>query len=355
LPETEHLHDTQDDEVADAAVDDFLVDEEGLIDQAEGVADDDAIDETAADDVQDNASVGPSPPGDDADEADERLESMEGGAASDEASADRNPEDGARPEVANAPFSSKADSGDFGAEAGEPAEGGSFGGGGWGAGPRSRPAPSRAERQERRSRLLSYVNAAPRDGTSTDQGAPGEDLGSLIDLAAIEAVLKYEQRAGRAPVEQPHNNPGFDIVSTGADASARRLIEVKGLEGEWTERGVKLSHVQFATAQAYPAEYWLYVVEHARDLKNQRVSAIANPFSKVVEYWFDHGWKGAIEEVVAATELNLDVGVKLRHAIWGTGTIEKVNRHGIAISLLIDFGDEGRKLIPFNSSLEFLS
>lgn len=129
---------------------------------------------------------------------------------------------------------------------------------------------------------------------------------------------------------------------------------MKGLEGEWTERGVKLSHIQFATAQTYPGEYWLYVVEHARDLKNQRVSAIANPFSKVVEYWFDHGWKGVIEEVGAAADLNLEVGVKLRHAVWGIGTIEQVNRRGIAISLLMNFGDEGRKLIPFNSSLEFV-
>lgn len=354
LPVTVQLHDTQDDEVADAAADDPLMDEEGLIDHAEGVADDDVIDQTPADDVQDNSSAGPSPSGEDADEAAEPLESTEGGTASDEASAGRNPKDGTGHETGDVPFSSKADSGEFGAETGQAAEGSTFGGG-WGPGPRSRPAPSRAERQERRSRLLSYVNAAPRAGTSTDQGTSGEDLGSLIDLAAIEAVLRYERRAGRDPVEQPHNNPGFDIVSASADGTARRLIEVKGLEGEWTERGVKLSHVQFATAQTYPGEYWLYVVEHARDLKNQRVSAIANPFSKVVEYWFDHGWKGAIEEVAVANELNLEVGVKLRHAVWGKGTIEKVNRHGIAISLLIDFGDEGRKLIPFNSSLEFLS
>lgn len=95
-------------------------------------------------------------------------------------------------------------------------------------------------------------------------------------------------------------------------------------------------------------------MEHARDLKNQRVSAIANPFSKVVEYWFDHGWKGVIEEVGAAADLNLEVGVKLRHTVWGIGTIEQVNRRGIAISLLMNFGDEGRKFIPFNSSLEFV-
>ena len=61
-----------------------------------------------------------------------------------------------------------------------------------------------------------------------------------------------------------------------------------------------------------------------------------------------------VEEVVAAADINLDVGVKLKHAIWGIGTIEQVNRRGIAISLLMNFGYQGRKLIPFNSSLEFV-
>jgi hypothetical protein len=77
----------------------------------------------------------------------------------------------------------------------------------------------------------------------------------------IKLVSFRGSRPGRDPVEQPQNNPGFDIVSAVADGTPRRLIEVKGLEGEWTERGVKLSHVQFATAQTYPGEYWLYVVE----------------------------------------------------------------------------------------------
>lgn len=247
----------------------------------------------------------------------------------------------------DAPFLSKPDQGEFGAE---PHEASADGGRGSAARPRDRQGPSRAERQERRSRLLSYVYATPREDGSGDQRMSAEDIGPLIDDGAIEAVLRYEKRAGRDPIEQPHNNPGFDIVS----GLPRRLIEVKGLEGEWTERGVKLSHVQFATAQAYPGEYWLYVVEHARDLKNQRVHAIANPFSKVVEYWFDHGWKGVVEEVVAAADLNLEIGVRLKHPLWGIGTIEQVNRHGLAISVLMNFGDEAPKLIPFNSSLEFV-
>lgn len=117
---------------------------------------------------------------------------------------------------------------------------------------------------------------------------------------------------------------------------------------------MKLSHVQYATAQQHPGDYWIYVVEHARDLQTHRVSAIANPFSKVVEYWFDHGWKDATEEIATATDMNLEVGARVKHFMWGVGTIEQVNRRGMAISLLINFRDEGRKLIPFNANLEFI-
>ena len=92
----------------------------------------------------------------------------------------------------------------------------------------------------------------------------------------------------------------------------------------------------------------------ARDLQMHRVSAIASPFSKVVEYWFDHGWKGATEEVASATDLNLEVGARVRHLVWGMGTIEQVTRHGIAMSLVVNFGYNGRKFIPFNSNLQFV-
>src|SRR3546814_6856615 len=105
-------------------------------------------------------------------------------------------------------------------------------------------------------------------------------------MAAIAAVLKYEARLGRNAVEQAHNNPGYDIVSSGSDGSERRLIEVKGLEGEWTERGVKLSRVQYATAQHYGASYWIYFFEPALDLLNHPVFSISIPFSPFVVFFF---------------------------------------------------------------------
>src|SRR3546814_2127862 len=66
--------------------------------------------------------------------------------------------------------------------------------------------------------------------------------------------------------------------------------------------------------------------------------------SDLEEYWFDHGWRDVIDETATANDINLEVGAKLRHAVWGLGTIQELKRHGAGINLLIDFGDEGRKL-----------
>lgn len=354
LPETEELRDTQDEDIIEAH------EEDEEVSDAEG-----ARDSTTEEPVNEgDAGVHDDPVSDDSSsKRHEKTAATEGGEATDKARNVTGPaaapehhtgaSGGPRSEAA--PFSSKPDQGKFGAEPSATAAGGSLGGGGgWSGQGRDRHGPSAAEYRARRSRLLSYVSATSQDGSSGKQDASSEDIGSLIDAAAIEAVLKYERRAGRDPVEQAHSNPGFDIVSDSKDHSPRRLIEVKGLEGEWTERGVKLSPVQFAMAQSHPDEYWLYVVERARDLKNQRVNAIVNPFSKVVEYWFDHGWKGVIEEGLGAADLNLQPGTKLKHSLWGIGTIEKVERRGILISLLMDFGYQGRKMIPYNSSLTFL-
>jgi hypothetical protein len=201
--------------------------------------------------------------------------------------------------------------------------------------------------------MRSYV-AREGDRAGDDASASGgDDIGGLIDIAAISAVMKYEEQRGWKAEVQPHNNPGYDIVSRGP-AGERRLIEVKGLENEWTERGVKLSHVQFGMAERHPDEYWIYVVERARELGHLRVSAIANPFQKVEEYWFDDAWRALADEGAGAQELNVTVGASIRHRLWGTGRIVEVQEGGIGIKLKIDFGFEGIKLVPFNSSLELI-
>ena len=202
--------------------------------------------------------------------------------------------------------------------------------------------------------MLSYVardgDRGPDDRASTSSD---DDVGALVDLAAISAVIKFEEQRGWTPEEQSHNNPGYDIVSRGGNGE-RRLIEVKGLENNWTERGVKLSHVQYGMAQKHPEEYWIYVVEQARDLGHQRVNAIGNPFQKVDEYWFDDAWRALADEGANAQELNVRVGSKVRHKLWGNGRIVDVQKGGVGIKVKIDFGFEGLKFVPFNSSLEII-
>ena len=223
-----------------------------------------------------------------------------------------------------------------------------------GIGGHAHTADGSRERRARTSRMRSYVaregDRGPDDGASTD----GEDdVGALVDLAAIKAVIKYEEQRGWRPVEQPHNNPGYDIVSHGP-MGERRLIEVKGLENEWTERGVKLSHVQFGMAQKHSEDFWIYIVERARELGHQRVNAICNPFQKVDEYWFDDAWRALADEGASARDLNVKVGAKVRHHLWGTGPIIAVQKAGISIQVRVDFGFQGVKSIPFNSSLELV-
>ena len=212
-----------------------------------------------------------------------------------------------------------------------------------------------AERQVRRSRMLSYVSRSGSRGNG-DDGATSvsDDVSDLIDAASIKAVLGYEQSRGWEPDRQPHFNPGFDIVSR-SPSGDRRLIEVKGLDDEWTERGIKLSHVQFSMAREHPDEFWIYVVEHARNLERQRVTAIGNPFGKVEEYWFDHNWRQASDERASSREIHLKVGLKVEHQIWREGVIIEIKSRGAIPFVVVDFGSiEGRRGIPFNSLLKIL-
>lgn len=311
--------------------------------------------------------------GDDASDATGRGRSHESGRAhNDQAGTGRpagDPDAEDRHGVANeGRFRSKADDGTFGAQPGDKGErttrtrdsgagkaevGTTTPGGSGGGAPRRRDTS--AERQERRSRMLTYVVASVDTSDAGKRTGDDHDASEEIDLAAIAAALKYERMRGWAPEEQPHGNPGYDIVSMPPRGAGRRLIEVKGLEGDWTERGIKLSHVQYGMAEAYPDDFWIYVVENTRDLQRQKVTAIANPFSKVEEYWFDERWRHVSEEAAGSREINVQVGARVRHSIWGVGTIVAVDKRGRAPFLTIDFGKlEGRRGVPLSRELDFV-
>lgn len=205
--------------------------------------------------------------------------------------------------------------------------------------------------EPRNSRIMTYVSHRATGGDN--QGSGGDDRGRRIDAAAIAAVKAYEKKHHRDPEEQAHNHPGFDIVSADA-AGARRLIEVKGLDNAWNDRGVKLTRTQFANAQRHGDTYWLYVVEHALDSEQQRVHAIRNPFQKVEEYWFDGGWRDVVEESASGRDAQVREGARVNHKTFGPGVVESVRVIAQATELVVNFRFEGRKPLRLSKDLEFL-
>ncbi len=206
----------------------------------------------------------------------------------------------------------------------------------------------RSERRRSRSRMRSYVseNAERADqAEATDDGRT--EIDRLVDAAAVEAVLVFEAAGGRHAVEQHHGNPGYDVVSSSAQGP-RRLIEVKGINGDWDGLGVKLSKVQYRCAQENPEEFWLYVVENALDPSRRHVRPLPDPFSRVDEYWFDGEWRKTCEAGASARDLHLKVGATVKDPRWGRGRIEALVGSGILQQARVRFDDLGLKIIPVN-------
>lgn len=118
---------------------------------------------------------------------------------------------------------------------------------------------------------------------------------SAVDRAGIARVLKFEQEAGRFPVEMPHENPGYDIESRDAGGAVLRYIEVKSISGDWDSLGVALSSRQFNTAHLYNEQFWLYVVERAEQA-DARVYPIQDPARRVNQFFYDDGWRSVADD-----------------------------------------------------------
>jgi hypothetical protein len=207
---------------------------------------------------------------------------------------------------------------------------------------------SRKESRKRRSRLLSYVVSDDYSSAERDDSLEAEDgADDETGAAAVEAVLEFETFQGRSPIEQDHYNPGFDVESKD-DSGARRLIEVKGIDGDWNEAGVKLSRRQYRFAQEHPEEFWLYVVENARDPARRRVRPLWNPFLRVDGYFFDHEWQKACEVGATSSEMALKVGAKVQDHRWGEGVISKIKVRGITKEIVVDFKIFGLKMVPLS-------
>jgi hypothetical protein len=174
---------------------------------------------------------------------------------------------------------------------GQPPDAASHGNGG----KSSRKKPSR------RSRLRSYVlPGGEAEKTEATERSP-------VDDAGIRRVVLLEEARGRFPIVQPHNNPGFDIVSRSSTGELLRHIEVKSTDGPWDEMGVGMSPWQLDFAEEHPETFWLYVVEYATDDQRARIFGIPDAASKIEEYRFDSGWAAIAEHMSSHPTLPEDV------------------------------------------------
>lgn len=200
-------------------------------------------------------------------------------------------------------------------------------------------------------KLISYVKQLEPDDEQDSEGSRLDREYKLsIEAASRVIVCAYEKERGRNPEEMAQTHPGYDIISRRAGSDdVERYIEVKGTSGEWKNRGVSVSRLQFSEAQNYGDKYWLYVVENALDESCARIHVIQSPAMKVDSFMFDSGWRDVAIDEAADPTLRFKEGFKVDCGLLGVGIIEKVENRGMTKSLLVDFGgDRGKKYMALN-------
>jgi len=95
-----------------------------------------------------------------------------------------------------------------------------------------------------------------------------------VERIAVDAVLAAERALGRSPEEQPHNNPGFDVLSRDSGGHLH-FIEVKGrIQGATT---VTVTKNEVLTGLNKGSDYVLAIVQVGGD-RSAQVRYIRQPF-----------------------------------------------------------------------------
>lgn len=210
---------------------------------------------------------------------------------------------------------------------------------------------------KRTSRLLSYVTSEKTTSDDNYEIADDESPETIqIGWAAEAIVMDFEKRRGWLPKNMNEvnvNHHGYDIQSTGPDQRSI-YIEVKGINGPWSNVGVGLTAKQFNYAIKYQEDYFLYVVENSLSPEDAKIYCIGNPAMQVNKFQFDHGWKNA---AIAKAELIEDyvkenpnpcVGQRVKistmedaeGAIIAISGIGKIQR----LTIALDDGDEIQRI-----------
>jgi superfamily II DNA or RNA helicase len=90
-----------------------------------------------------------------------------------------------------------------------------------------------------------------------------QEVAAETDRRAVAAVIAAERSIGRDPVEQAHNNPGFDILSTDPVTGVVYQVEVKGHRPDTRE--IKVRGPQVRQAKQNPERFRLAVVRVPND------------------------------------------------------------------------------------------
>ena len=160
-------------------------------------------------------------------------------------------------------------------------------------------ASDKSHTANRREESIESLAKKIQQKSSMGMVAPGEENADHDSAGRFQkddeyrrAVLQYEIKAGREPVEKSERQPGHDVDSfaVGNDGKDRKLIrriEIKGKSARWVEDEiVEISIRQFEDAKnlwtddkenLHPDfDYWVYVVEK-RDVGQFFVVPLRNP------------------------------------------------------------------------------
>jgi hypothetical protein len=191
--------------------------------------------------------------------------------------------------------------------------------------------------------------ARPRTGEPREADPDKRRHDLAVEASSRKIACRWELKNGRQAVELAQGHPGYDIVSTNSRTGEQRLIEVKGIDGEWNKTGVGLTRTEFANAQEFGDKFWLYVVEWALDEDKARVQAIRNPATQVERFMFDSGWRDLTETDEGNPTDAFIPGARGHFGTWGTGTIVSVQRKpGGGIMLVVDVDGTGQRIMTLN-------
>jgi superfamily II DNA or RNA helicase len=110
--------------------------------------------------------------------------------------------------------------------------------------------------------------------------APHAGDTTVVERRAVDAVLAAEWALGRAALEMPRNNPGYDIQSRHVDGGDRIDVEVKGRVVGASDFFVTRTEVLHAKNVAAAYRLAMVAVDLERGPEHDQVRYLANPFTR---------------------------------------------------------------------------